>query len=304
MHYRPLAATGLELSALGLGCAGYWGKRVFSERRAVDIVHRALDLGITLFDTGSSYSGGNAEPRLGRALIGRDTSKLIISSKAGTRIGRGGRLYNDFSPAWISYSLEQSLRQLRLEALPILQLHGPALSDLTPELMETLARLRERGLFRLLGINSFDDDVLDAATGMPALDLVMLDYNLLRLERRAQIDALAQAGKTVLAAAPLAGGVLGNRLYKLRGPRDLWYLLRALKNQRHNIKRARELAKRLATRDWKLEQIAINYAARNEHVASVVMGTTDIEHLTHNIRTMERTLPDELAVLVEGTEGV
>ena len=299
MLYRPLASTGLEVSVLGLGCAGYWGKRLFSERRAQRIVHHALELGVTLFDTGSSYSGGNAEPRLGRALAGRDCSKLIISSKAGTRIGRGGRLYNDFSPAWVTQSLERSLRRLGLDSLPLLQLHGPALSDLTPELMGELARLRERGWFRHLGINSFDDDIIDAAPDIDAIEVLMLDYNLLRLERRAQIDKLTHAGKAVLAAAPLAGGVLGKRIYKLRGPRDIWYLLRALKNQRHNLRRARELNKALATPDWTLEEIAINYVARDTRLASVLMGTTDVGHLGANARVIERVLPGELVARIK-----
>ena len=82
-----------------------------------------VDGGVNFFDTGASYSGGNAEIRLGRILKGMDTQNLIIGTKAGTVI-REGRLYKDYSPSSITLQVENSLRNLGLERLPLLQLHG------------------------------------------------------------------------------------------------------------------------------------------------------------------------------------
>ncbi len=92
MRYRALGRTGLTVSELGFGCASWWGKPRFEERTAIGLVHEALDRGVTLFDTGASYSAGEAEPRLGRALKGRDTSSLVIATKAGTYHAGGGRI--------------------------------------------------------------------------------------------------------------------------------------------------------------------------------------------------------------------
>jgi aryl-alcohol dehydrogenase-like predicted oxidoreductase len=58
MLYRPLGLTGLSVSEIGFGCASWWGKPAFEERQALALVQEALALGITLFDTGASYSGG------------------------------------------------------------------------------------------------------------------------------------------------------------------------------------------------------------------------------------------------------
>ncbi|HEX2814885.1 MAG TPA: aldo/keto reductase, partial [Phenylobacterium sp.] len=74
MLYRPLGRTGLSISEIGFGAASWWGKRQFNEIRAARLVDAAIAGGVTFFDTGSSYSGGNAEPRLGRVLKGRDAS--------------------------------------------------------------------------------------------------------------------------------------------------------------------------------------------------------------------------------------
>src|SRR5205085_12525751 len=123
MLYRPLGVTGLTVSELGYGCASWWGKPAFDERTALGLVHAALDGGVTLFDTGASYSGGEAEPRLGRALKGRDLTRLVVASKAGTYYA-DRRVRRDFSPGAVTESAERSLRNLRLEMLPLLQLHG------------------------------------------------------------------------------------------------------------------------------------------------------------------------------------
>ncbi|MBS0363101.1 MAG: aldo/keto reductase, partial [Proteobacteria bacterium] len=90
MLYRPLGQTGLTVSEIGFGAASWWGKPQFSERAAVGLVHAAIDGGVTFFDTGASYSNGQAEPRLGRALKGRDPARLVIATKAGT-FAREGR---------------------------------------------------------------------------------------------------------------------------------------------------------------------------------------------------------------------
>src|SRR3954471_7861645 len=123
MLHRPLGRTGLTVSEIGLGCASYWGKPAFPERQALGLVHAALDLGVTLFDTGASYSAGEAEPRLGRALKGRDASARVAATRAGPIHPGGGKIPRDFSPPPVSASAHRSLRQLGLDTLPLLQLH-------------------------------------------------------------------------------------------------------------------------------------------------------------------------------------
>jgi len=96
MNNRILGTTNIEISEIGIGCASYWGKKNFSEKEAIKVVHTALEKGINFFDTGHSYSDGNAEPRLGKALKDIvNKNELNISTKAGTRIGNNKKLYKD-----------------------------------------------------------------------------------------------------------------------------------------------------------------------------------------------------------------
>src|SRR3954470_7222297 len=110
MLYRSLGNTGLRVSEIGFGCASYWGKKVCDEAAAIRLVHAAVDQGVTFFDTGASYSGGNAEPRLGKALSALpNRHDLVIATKAGSYTDDRGKWREDFSAAGVRRTVEASL---------------------------------------------------------------------------------------------------------------------------------------------------------------------------------------------------
>ena len=290
MLYRPLGRTGLSVSEIGFGAASWWGKPQFSESAALALVHAALDGGVTFFDTGASYSGGHAEPRLGRALRGRDTSGLVVASKAGT-FAAGGRIGRDFSPGAVVASAERSLRNLGLDALPLLQLHGPDIADLTDELRAALADLKARGLVRAIGVNSFDPAVIAQVIGLPDFDVVMIDYNVLRPERAPLIDRAAAAGKGVLAGMALAMGHTGWQVAKLRAPRDLWYAARGLVRHRRDVRQGVRFDFLNRLPDMTGPQAALGYVLANPGVSCAVIGTTRPAHLVENLAASGMALP-------------
>lgn len=296
---RPFGRTGLRVSVIGFGAASYWGKKLFSEQQAIRLVHEAVERGVNLFDTGSSYSGGNAEARLGRALAGLDRSQLVISSKVGTRLGAWGRAYKDFRPAQVRRVVEQSLRNLGLERLPLLHLHGPSLENLQPELLDCLESLRDEGLVRFLGVNSFDLDVIARAGELSLFDGVMVDYNVLRADREPLISRLTHAGRGVLAAGALANAVIGNRLLKVRGPRDVWYLLRALRHRRRDLVRGMSYRFIGSTPGWTTSQVALGFVLANPEISSAMIGTTSVEHLRENLSVATRALPEPVLARIQ-----
>lgn len=294
MRYRPLGETGLTVSELGFGCASWWGKLRFPEQEALGLVHAAMDLGFTFFDTGASYSAGEAEPRLGRALKGRDVSKLVIASKAGTYHAGGGRIARDLSPAAVVASAERSLRNLGLETLGLLQLHGPATAELTDELLAALMNLKARGLVRALGVNSFDPGVIEHVIGLPTFDVVMVDYNVLRPEREPLIERAAGAGKGVLAGMALAMGHTRPLLSRLKGPQDVWYAARAFARHREELRRGARF--RFLHREGGISgsQAALGYVLANSQVSCAVFGATRLAHLSENAEASGRPLPPGL----------
>jgi len=293
MLRRPLGRTGLEVSEIGFGCASWWAKPAFDERQAVRLVHAAIDLGVTLFDTAASYGAGQAEPRLGRALAGRDASRLVIASKAGTFADDRGRVRRDVSAKGVRASVERSLKRLGLEALPVLQLHGPALDELTPELLAGLAELKAQGLVRALGVNSFDPAVIAHAIGLAGIDVVMVDYNVLTPGREPLIARAAAAGKGVIAGMPLAMGHTGFRLASLKGPQDLWYAARGLVRHRREVARGLRFGFLHRLPGITGSQAALAYVLANPGVSAAVVGTTRLAHLQEDAAASGLRLSDE-----------
>jgi aryl-alcohol dehydrogenase-like predicted oxidoreductase len=285
MRYRSLGQTGLQVSEIGLGCASFWGKASFDEATAVRLVHAAIDHGVTFFDTGAAYSGGNAEPRLGRALSGHNKKQdLVIATKAGSRINDHGKRIEDFSPAGVRKTVEQSLARLGIEAISLLQLHGPEVSHLTDELVRTLEDLKSEGKVRCLGINSFDDPVVRRAMNMPQFGAVMINYSVLSPDREELIGELAARNLGIFAAMALGGGHYRNDRYAIRGVQDIWYLARAWKNHRDALRVGKRFS--FMNEDTQLSgsQLALAWALRRPEISCAVIGTTRLAHLMENIQ--------------------
>lgn len=302
MRYRPLGSTGLTVSEVGFGCASYWGKPAFAEARAISLVDAAIELGVTFFDTGASYSGGAAEARLGRALKGKDVSRLVIGTKVsayGQTPGAGPR---DFSAQAVRRSAEGSLRALGLDVLPLLQLHGPAISELTDELLAGLAELKAHGLVKALGVNSFDPQVIEHVIALAALDVVMIDYNVLRPERAPLIAKAAQAGKGVLAGMPLAMGHTGLKIARLKGPQDLWYAARGLLRHRAEVRRGARFRFLHKLPDMTGSQAALAYVLGDPNLACAVVGTTRLAHLREDVAASGLALPPKVLAQIQAVQ--
>ncbi|WP_395673564.1 aldo/keto reductase [Phenylobacterium sp.] len=303
MRYRTLGRTGLTVSEIGFGCASYWGKPAFDEAAAVRLVHEAIERGVTMFDTGASYARGEAELRLGRALKGRDASGLVVSTKAGSFHAGNGRIGRDHSPAAITASAERSLRNLGLDVLPVLQLHGPAIAELTDDLIAALLDLKGRGLVRALGLNSFDPAVVEHAVTLPAFDVVMVDYNVLRPEREPLIARAAAAGVGVLAGMPLAMGHTGLKVANIRGMQDLWYAARGLARHRREVRDGARFRFLHGRPDITGSQAALAYVLENPGVASAVLGTTRLAHLRENLAASGMMLPADVAARIRTAQA-
>jgi aryl-alcohol dehydrogenase-like predicted oxidoreductase len=295
MLYRSLGKTGLRVSEIGFGCASFWGKKVFDESAAIRLIETAIDHGVTFFDTGASYSGGNAEPRLRKALSGlKNRHDLVIATRAGSYTDERGRWREDFSPSGVRRTVEASLVRLGLDAIPLLHLHGPEITNITGDLLETLTRLREEGKVLHLSVNSFDVTVIEYVMSFPVFAAVMIDYNILRPEREPIIEKLAALNFGILAGMALGGGLYLKDRFRIRGIQDVWYIARAWKNHRSHIKRGRNL--RFLEHEAPLRggEIALAWVLRKPEISCAVLGTTRMPHLLSNLRASGETLDDEL----------
>ncbi len=298
MEHRRLGKTDIRVSSLGFGCASVWGKDMISDAQAQELFERAYELGITYFDTGHSY--GNAEERIGKILKSSKIVKrenIVISTKFGTRF-IDGKLVHDVSPEWIRESVDTSLRRMGISYIDCLQIHGPQISDFTEELYSILDELKEKGIVRAVGANSFDTDVLEFICREKRLDFVMLDYNLMRRDREELIRKLHENGIGVIAGAALAESLYSNRVFKIRGKKDIWYLARAMKNFRKQLFNGWKYRFINRVNGVTGSQIALGFVLDNPMVSSAVFGTTTMSHLEENARAVWVDMPQEVLARV------
>lgn len=295
MEKRKLGNTDIYLTELGYGCASLWGKTVISDEDAENLFMEAYEHGIRFFDTGYSY--GMAERRLGKCLrhLGFNARKdIVISTKCGTRRSKRGKYYHDWSTGWLWQSVKISLKRLGTDYIDLLQVHGPAVEEITVEMLEFLQKLKKKGIVKATGINTFDTDVIEWVAQNRAFDFVMLDYNILRQDREDVIDLLCGNGIGVIAGAPLAQSLYSNRVYKVKGIKDLWYLLRALKNFRGHMVEGRNYQFMNEMECCSGSQLALRYVLDNPNVASAVFGSVTPGHIAENIGAADISMPDEI----------
>jgi aryl-alcohol dehydrogenase-like predicted oxidoreductase len=174
----------------------------------------------------------------------------------------------------------------------MLQLHGPNVENINDDVIKELLQLKKEGLVKSIGVNSFDDKVLSKILSAGIFDFVMLDYNILCKERELIIDRFYEKNIAVIAGAPLADSLYSNRVFKIRGMKDIWYLVRAIKNFRGKL--IKGFSYRFVNNVDGITgaQIALRYVLNNKKISSAVLGTTSSEHLLENIKAEDAIIPE------------
>jgi aryl-alcohol dehydrogenase-like predicted oxidoreductase len=294
MNYRKLGRTDLVVSEIALGCSGFWGNRRFPEQQAVAVVLEAFDNGVNFFDTGHNYCNYNAEPRLGvavKSILSRtDRSKIVISTKAGTTKPSTLRLpftkpnNTNFSPDYIEETCVRSIANLHCGYLDIFQLHGIPMEAITEPLLERLSRMRQAGMFRYLGVNTHREAVMRHVAKHPSVfDMVLIDLNILQLDRLPVVQTLSDAGVGVVAGTVLAQGhLIKGKIGRFGNAADLWYLARALlKSDGLKLAKAAHTARSVlgSIEEMTPAQAAMAYVLDDPAVVSCVFGTTNVANL-------------------------
>ncbi|SBT45103.1 aldo/keto reductase [Micromonospora auratinigra] len=217
---RRLGRSGIEVSAIGMGCwaiggplwAGAqplgWGE--VDDDESIRTVHRALDLGATLFDTSGNYGAGHSERVLGRALAGR-RDRAVIATKFGHRTDEASRQATgeDASPAYARRSLQDSLRRLGTDHVDLYQLHLNGLPvPQALDLIGTLEELVTEGTIRAYGWSTDDPASARAfAAAGPHCVAVQHDQSVLR-DNAEMLAVCDEYDLASLNRGPLAMGLL------------------------------------------------------------------------------------------------
>jgi len=207
---RVLGRQGLCVSELGLGCVGMselYGPRDLEESRAT--IERALELGVTFFDTADIYGAGHNESFLGSVLRGR-REPLIVATKFGAVRNADGLGYSVNSrPEYVEQACEASLRRLGRECIDLYYQHRPDPDTPIEDTVGAMSRLVEAGWVRFLGLSECSADDLRKAHAVHPISAIQIEYSLFsRSDGDELLELCRELGVGVVAYSPLGRGLL------------------------------------------------------------------------------------------------
>jgi aryl-alcohol dehydrogenase-like predicted oxidoreductase len=313
MQQRNLGKSGLKVSVVGLGCNNFGGDRIDLEASR-KVIHKALDLGITLIDTADTYGNrGESETILGKCL-GDRRKDIVLATKCGLPMDEAG-LLRGASRRYILSAVEASLKRLKTEWIDLYIIHRP--DPLTPieETLRTLDDLVRAGKIRYSGCSNFAAwQVVEAqwtARHHSLNHFVTCQdaYNLLQRGIEISLQPAMQAyGLGLIPHTPLAAGLLSGK-YQRNAPMPAEGRLAREKRQADRwitdanwsvLERLNEFSE---ARDHSLLELAMSWLASRPLVASIIAGATTPEQVALNARAVDWQLtPEDLAAIEKATQ--
>ena len=228
---RALGNSDLQITPIGFGAWAVgggdwefsWGPQ--DDNDSVAAIHRALDLGINWIDTAAIYGLGHSEEIVGRA-VKSSSRKPYIFTKCSMRWRADRSIYNSLKAASLAEEVEASLRRLGVETIDLYQIHWPNPDSEIEEGWEALARLREQGKLRWIGVSNFSVEQMKRARKIAPITSLQPPYSMLRRAVEAEILPFAQAnGIGVINYSPMLSGLLTGKMTAARAaslPPDDW----------------------------------------------------------------------------------
>jgi aryl-alcohol dehydrogenase-like predicted oxidoreductase len=303
MHYRTVGSTEVRVSAVGFGGwvlgTSWYGRLTEDEGRS--LVRRALDLGVTFFDTANSYGeDGISESLLADALAGVPREHYVLGTKAGyditaPREHAHGERAQRWNGEFLRTSVEASLRRLGVDVIDVLELHNPRLDAIDDDdCFATLETLKQQGIVRSYGV-ALGPAIGWEEEGVRALrerrvDVLQTVYNVLEQDPGRRFLAEAEAvGASVLARVPHASGALEGTVTKATVyPAGDHRSFRNRQMLHDLLDKAETISFLWDGGERTIAQAAIQYCLSQSRIASVLPTATTIAQLEEFTAAAER----------------
>jgi aryl-alcohol dehydrogenase-like predicted oxidoreductase len=309
MQQRNLGKSGLRVSVVGLGCNNFGGNRTGLEASR-KVVRKALDAGITLFDTADTYGNrGESETILGECL-GARRKDIVLATKCGLPMDEAG-LLKGASRRYILSALDASLRRLKTDWVDLYIIHRPDPQTPIEETLRALDDVVRSGKVRYTGCSTFAAwQVVDAHWTARSRDLngfvtCQDQYNLLRREIEQELlPAMDACGLGLIPHTPLAAGLLtgkyrrhdampaGARLTREKRQGDRWMTP-------SNWDTVERLEAFCQARGRGLLELAMSWLAAQPQVASIIAGATTPEQVERNAQAVTWKLSPEDSAAID-----
>jgi aryl-alcohol dehydrogenase-like predicted oxidoreductase len=314
MELRNLGRSGLRVSLVGLGCNNFGGRIDNAAARAV--IDKAIDSGITLFDTADTYGNrggakGDSERALGE-LLGERRKQIVLATKFCSPMDEARGLMGA-SRRYIMSAVEASLTRLRTDWIDLYQIHRP--DPLTPieETLRALDDLVRQGKVRYIGCSNFAAwQLVEAAwtaksAGLHGFVSYQDEYSLVvRKHEKELMPAAQEYGLGMLPYFPLASGLLTGKYRRDAAPEAGTRFAASFNQnltQRYmtpaNFDKVEALQTFVAARGRTMLELAFSWLAQRPTVASVIAGATSAQQIEQNIKAVGWILTPEERAEVE-----
>lgn len=287
MKYRVLGRTGFQVSEIGFGCwaiggTGYGPVRDAESREALEM---AWEKGVNFYDTADSYGEGHSEELLGEFLKNKPRDKIYIATKTGWDFYHAGGTRKNFSPDYIRFACESSLKRLGVSFIDLYQLHNPSLEIIRDGgVLRVLEDLKKKGSIRAIGLSLHTEEEIDAALCDGRADAFQLAFNLLdqRMSEWA-FDQAKRSGIGLVIREPLAFGFLTGKYRADHGFHKQDHRRRFSKELiENNLKKIDRLKTVLTSKRLSLAKAALEFVLQFEQVSTVIPGSKTVAQVLEN----------------------
>jgi len=282
--FRKLGNSDLEISPLGVGAwaiggGGWqfsWGHQ--DDHHSIAAIHAALEAGMNWIDTAAVYGLGHSEEVVARALEGL-SKKPFVFTKCERRWDEHGKIFPSLKAASIRKECEDSLRRLKLDVIDLYQLHWPDPDSEIEEGWTEMAKLKEEGKVRWIGVSNFNVEQMKRALEIAPITSLQPPYSLLVRKIEPEIlPFVKENGIGVIVYSPMRAGLLTGKMTKERAvnlAKDDWRS-RDKDFQEPNLNRNLELVEILKTighRHGRTPgEVALAWTLHNPAVTAAIVG--------------------------------
>ena len=275
-----LGKTHLTVSRLGLGTAeigfayGIGERSLPSEKEAIDLLHRAVELGVTYFDTANYYQ--LSEKRIRKSGILKNKN-VVVGTKCANFLEKGVRLTPAETKRMVSEEVDDSRKKLGLDSLPILMIHGPSKSDIESGIItDILGDLLSRKIILHAGVSTRGEEAPLSAAQHQIFRVLQIAYSI--ADQRMESRVLPMASNKNI-------GII-NRSVLLKG--SLTPLRKNLPSELAELVQTADKAEKIAAElGTSLPSLAIRFALSNDKIATSLVGTGNISNLEKSVKAAE-----------------